>query len=107
MLKDKQPLIFLERRYGGTCPFQEKLKNAEKKHGKHPSQKPLEVGNRLVLGCTNPEDKVLDPFSGSGSFLVSAKMHGRHYLGIDQDAEYVKLAKARLTGTSLQDSLGI
>jgi len=80
---------------------------SEKKHGKHPSQKPLEVGNRLVLGCTNPEDKVLDPFSGSGSFLVSAKMHGRHYLGIDQDAEYVKLAKARLTGASLQDSLGI
>jgi DNA modification methylase len=80
---------------------------AEKKHGKHPSQKPLEVGNRLVLGCTNPEDKVLDPFAGSGSFLVSSKMHGRHYLGIDQDAEYVKLAEARLKGTSLQDSLGI
>ena len=79
---------------------------SEKKHGKHPSQKPLEVGNRLILGCTNPGDKVLDPFSGSGSFLVSAKMHGRHFLGIDQDSEYVKLAKTRLKNVLLQETLG-
>ena len=79
---------------------------SEKKYGKHPSQKPLEVGNRLILGCTNPDDKVLDPFAGSGSFLVSAKMHGRHYLGIDQDANYVKLAKTRIKNVSLQETFG-
>jgi site-specific DNA-methyltransferase (adenine-specific) len=79
---------------------------SEKKYGKHPSQKPLEVGNRLILGCTNPDDTVLDPFAGSGSFLVSAKMHGRHYLGIDQDANYVKLAKTRIKNVSLQEAFG-
>ena len=78
---------------------------SERKHGKHPSQKPLEVGNRLVLGCTNEGDKILDPFSGSGSFLVSSKLYGRNYLGIDRDPAFVKLAKTRLKSVSLQDPL--
>ena len=80
---------------------------SERKHGKHPSQKPLEVGNRLILGCTDAGDKVLDPFSGSGSFLVSAKLHDRHFLGIDRDPEFVKLAKSRLKSTASQDSLSL
>lgn len=79
---------------------------AERKHGKHPSQKPLEIGNRLILACTNAGDKILDPFSGSGSFLVSAKLHERQYLGIDLDPEFVKLAKKRLKAAALQNSLG-
>ena len=79
---------------------------SEKKHGKHPSQKPLEVGNRLVIGCTNPGDKILDPFVGSGSFVVSAKLNQRNYLGIDQDPNYVELSNTRLATISLQDSLG-
>jgi site-specific DNA-methyltransferase (adenine-specific) len=69
---------------------------SEKSYGKHPSQKPLKVADRLVLGCTNSGDKILDPFSGSGSFAVSAKSNGRHFLGIDVDSEYVRLAKKRL-----------
>jgi DNA modification methylase len=79
--------------------------SSERKHGKHPSQKPLEIGNRLILGCTNIGDKIVDPFSGSGSFVVSAKLHDRHYLGIDRDPEFVKLAKKRIKATSSQDSL--
>lgn len=80
---------------------------SERKHGKHPSQKPLEIGNRLILGCTNKGDKIVDPFSGSGSFVVSAKLNDRHYLGIDRDPEFVKLAKKRLKAASLQDSLSL
>jgi DNA modification methylase len=79
----------------------------EKKHGKHPSQKPLEIGNRLILGCTNEGDKVLDPFAGSGSFLISAKLYDRHYLGIDQDLKYVNLARKRLRDANSQDFLGL
>jgi DNA modification methylase len=81
--------------------------SSEKKHGKHPSQKPLEVGSRLVLGCTNPGDKIVDPFSGSGSFLVSAKINDRHYLGVDSNPEYVKLAGERLKSVTSQDFLSL
>ena len=81
--------------------------NSERKHGKHPSQKPLEVSNRLILGCTNEGDKIVDPFSGSGSFVVSAKLNNRHYVGIDRDLEYVNLAKKRLRAATSQDSLSL
>jgi site-specific DNA-methyltransferase (adenine-specific) len=69
---------------------------SERIHGKHPSQKPLVLSRRLILGFTNPGDLVLDPFLGSGSFAVAAKELGRDYLGIDQDEEYAGLAKKRI-----------
>lgn len=69
---------------------------SEKKHGKHPSQKPLALSERLIVGFTNPGELVIDPFLGSGSFLVAAKSLGRDYLGVEQNEEYAKLALARL-----------
>jgi site-specific DNA-methyltransferase (adenine-specific) len=69
---------------------------SEKKHGKHPSQKPLVLSERLVLGFTNPGDLIIDPFLGSGSFLVAAKNLERHFIGVEREAEYAELAKKRL-----------
>ena len=69
---------------------------SEKKFGKHPSQKPMVLSERLIVGFTNPGDLVLDPFLGSGSFLVAAKKLGRDYLGIERDPNYVELANKRL-----------
>jgi site-specific DNA-methyltransferase (adenine-specific) len=77
----------------------------EKEFGKHPSQKPLQVMDRLIIGCTNNGDLVLDPFCGSGSTLVSAKNNNRHFYGIDSNNEYVKLAQKRLGGSRKQKSL--
>ena len=70
--------------------------NSEKTQGKHPSQKPLELGDRLIAGFTKPGDLVIDPFAGSGSFLVSAKRLGRNYIGVEQDSKFVELANRRL-----------
>jgi site-specific DNA-methyltransferase (adenine-specific) len=72
---------------------------SEKKFGKHPSQKPIELSNRLIIGFTNPGDLVIDPFLGSGSFLVAAKALGRDYLGVEQDSSYADLANERLKNT--------
>lgn len=69
---------------------------SEKKHGKHPSQKPIEVINRLVIGCSNKNEIIVDPFMGSGTLPLVAKMTGRRYIGIDSDLEYCKLAQKRL-----------
>jgi len=77
----------------------------EKEFGKHPSQKPLEVMNRLIIGCTNKGDIVLDPFCGSGSTSVSAQINKRHYYTIDTNEDYIELAKKRLESARKQESL--
>ena len=74
---------------------------SERKFGKHPSQKPLEIGRRLVLGFTNPGDTILDPFAGSGTFLCSAKSYNRKYIGIERDPSFVELSKTRLVHTEV------
>lgn len=69
---------------------------SEKKQGKHPSQKPLMLMERIVLAATNPTDLVLDCFSGSGSTLVACKKLGRSFVGIEQDESYCHIAQGRL-----------
>jgi site-specific DNA-methyltransferase (adenine-specific) len=60
----------------------------EKLHGKHPTQKPESVLDRIIRASTNKGDVVLDPFSGSATTGVVALRHGRKYIGIDLSAEY-------------------
>ena len=69
---------------------------SEKQYGKHPSQKPVEICTRLIIGMTNKNDVVLDPFAGSGTIPLVAKMNGRRYVAIEKDVEYAKIAKTRL-----------
>ena len=72
-------------------------KKDEKIFGKHPTQKPETLLDRIVLASTNPGDVILDPFSGSATTGVSALAYGRKYIGIDSNEEYIKnLAIPRL-----------
>jgi site-specific DNA-methyltransferase (adenine-specific) len=73
---------------------------SERKFGKHPSQKPLQLSERLIIGFTKQKEIILDPFSGSGSFLVAAKSLDRNFIGIDQDPSFVDLANRRLRESS-------
>jgi len=68
----------------------------EKGHGKHPTQKPLELLERLVLACTKEGDLVLDPFCGSGTTGVASVMHNRKFVGIEKESAYTKLAISRI-----------
>lgn len=68
----------------------------EKKFGKHPTQKPLNLLRRIVLASTNRDDVVLDPFSGSATTGIAAYLHGRKYIGVDQEKVYHDLAAKRL-----------
>jgi site-specific DNA-methyltransferase (adenine-specific) len=66
-------------------------------HGKHPTQKPLALLDRVVLSSTNPGDVVLDPFCGSATTGVSSLLNKRKFIGIDADEDYLKkLATPRL-----------
>jgi site-specific DNA-methyltransferase (adenine-specific) len=68
----------------------------ERQHGKHPSQKPLRLMERLVLAGTNPGDRVLDCFAGSGSTLLACDRLDRKWVGIERDGEYCDIAHKRL-----------
>lgn len=72
----------------------------------HPTQKPVELGRYLVRTYSNPGEVVLDNAFGSGSFLVSAAMEGRQYIGIElnqgtelfkhESIDYISVADDRL-----------
>ncbi len=68
----------------------------EKTHGKHPTQKPLALLERLVRACTKPGDLVLDPFAGSGTTGVASVALGRSFIGFESRAEYSRLARKRI-----------
>lgn len=62
----------------------------------HPTVKPIALMRYLTRMVTPPGGTVLDPFAGSGTTCIAAGIEGFHYLGIEQDAEYVSIATARL-----------
>ncbi len=68
----------------------------EKKFGKHPTQKPVELLNRIILASTKEKDLILDPFCGSSTTGVAAVLHNRKYVGIDLEEKYLQLSVKRL-----------
>jgi site-specific DNA-methyltransferase (adenine-specific) len=70
-------------------------KNSEKTFGKHPTQKPLALLERIILASTDAGDIILDPFTGSSTAGIAAVRHGRHFVGIDTDTEYLDLSVKR------------
>lgn len=70
-------------------------KPSEKKQGKHPTQKPLEILNKIILASTKENDLILDPFCGSSTTGISAVKLGRKYIGIDNEKKYLDLSIRR------------
>lgn len=68
----------------------------EKEYGKHPTQKPVALLERVILACTGEGDLVLDPFAGSSTTGVAAIRLGRKYVGIELEDEYVRVSLNRL-----------
>ncbi|MDD4876546.1 MAG: site-specific DNA-methyltransferase [Dehalococcoidales bacterium] len=62
----------------------------------HPCQLPIPLLERLVLMGTDPGDIVFDPFLGTGTTAIAAKALGRHFIGIELDNEYVKIANKKI-----------
>ena len=66
----------------------------------HPTQKPLNLIERLIETSSNPMDKVLDPFGGSGSTLIACEKLGRQAYIVEQDEKYVNAIVKRFTSES-------
>jgi site-specific DNA-methyltransferase (adenine-specific) len=71
-------------------------KPSEKKCGKHPTQKPIYILEKIVLAGSKENDIILDPFCGSSTTGVVCKKTGRRYIGIDNEIDYLELSKRRL-----------
>jgi DNA modification methylase len=80
--------------YLSLCTGKERLKlNGAKAH---PTQKPEALLYRVILATTLPGDVILDPFFGTGTTGAVAKTLHRHWVGIEREARYVNLARARI-----------
>lgn len=77
------------------CTGTERLKDSSGRKA-HPTQKPENLLARILLASTRRGDVVLDPFFGTGTTGAVARRLGRHYIGIEQDPAYVKLARDRI-----------
>jgi site-specific DNA-methyltransferase (adenine-specific) len=71
-------------------------KAGEKLHGKHPTQKPVALLERIILASTMEGDWVLDPFAGSGTTGVAALRHKRNFVGMEKESEFCDLSLRRL-----------
>ena len=69
---------------------------SEKKYGKHPTQKPVELMERIVKLWSNESDTILDFTMGSGSTGVACINTNRNFIGIEIDKDYFSIAKQRL-----------
>jgi len=70
-------------------------KPSEKKCGKHPTQKPIELLEKIILASTDENDLILDPFNGSGTTGIVANRLKRKYIGIEKEKEYLDLTIKR------------
>lgn len=76
------------------CTGAERLKvNGEKAHT---TQKPESLLYRVILSSSSPGDVVLDPFFGTGTTGAVAKKLHRHWIGIERDVEYIRVAQERI-----------
>ena len=71
-------------------------KPEEKIYGKHPTQKPTALLERIILASTKEREPILDPFTGSSTTGVAAHRLGRYFIGIDNNKDYLNLSVKRL-----------
>jgi len=75
-------------------------RNGEKKFGKHPTQKPIDLLVRIVIASTDKGDLVIDPFTGSSTTGLACYLNDRKFIGIDLEKKYLDLSIERFNDLS-------
>ncbi len=70
--------------------------NTQRHLTEHPTEKPENLLERIILLGSKPGDTILDPFSGSGTTGVVAKRLNRNYIGLEIDEKFVKISRNRI-----------
>jgi len=74
-------------------PYQ---RGVTKRHNIHPTVKPIDLMRYLCRLITPEGGTILEPFAGSGTTLIAAHLEGYNFIGIEREAEYVEIIRARL-----------
>ena len=82
------------------CAKASKAERGDSNH--HPTVKPIALMRYLVRLVTPPNGTVLDPFLGSGTTAIAAVLEGRDWIGIEREAEYCDIARARIAAAEPQ-----
>jgi len=91
-IEKNEPCIYAQDEWSKT----HMKSNHQPVHNNHPTVKPLALMRYLCRLVTPPGGLVLDPFCGSGSTCIAALLEGFSYIGIDKDAKFVEIARARI-----------
>ncbi len=93
----QQSVAFGQRKHG-TLPYTKEIReqNPRPRVNTHPTVKPTDLMRYLCRLVTPPNGIVLDPFMGSGSTGKAAMLEGFRFVGIEREASYVEIAKARI-----------
>ena len=99
----------MEEKYQANADFRPNHKekalegDSGKPHGRytkvknnHPTVKPISLMSYLVTLGSREDDLVLDPFVGSGTTCIAAKLLNRKYIGMEMDSDYVVIAQERI-----------
>jgi modification methylase len=81
------------------CSGNERLRD-EAGDKAHSTQKPESLLHRVIVSSSKPGDIVLDPFFGSGTTGAVARRLGRHFIGLERDPNYARLARKRITAVT-------
>ena len=84
---------------GGSDPYKKIMRS-----NTHPTVKPIDLMRYLCRLVTPPKGIVLDPFMGSGSTGKAAVLEGFSFVGMELDADYFKIAQARVSSSNQSDS---
>jgi len=79
----------------------------EKRFGKHPAQKPLALIERILLASSNEGDLVLDPFLGSGTFLIAAFRVHRRVMGCELELQSLSLSLRHICSELVQVDISV
>jgi len=102
-LRQKKSIIGIRENYNGNKYIQEFsnypdtiFMSSTNEIGLHPTQKPIDLFNRLIKTYSNQNDLILDPFMGSGTTGHAASLLNRQFIGCELDPTYFAIAKARI-----------
>jgi site-specific DNA-methyltransferase (adenine-specific) len=98
--RNQHELILHFLNYERPKPFAQNVGNVISikpiRNGIHPTEKPVELIERMLPVVTNEYDTVLDPFAGSGTIAVACRRSNRHYICIEKEPEYCAIAEKRI-----------
>lgn len=79
-----------------------RVHKSDPERAEHPTQKPLEIIERMIKASCPPGGLVLDPFMGSGTTAVAARRCGRDFVGFELNPDYCAIIDSRLTSPQAQ-----